>query len=268
MSKNRLSGEFPRFGPESNLELSSNEFSGAIPSYFGSAISMLLMSDNNFSGEFPQNFRNLSNLIRLDLHDNKISGDFASLTSLLPSSLEVLSLRNNSLKGSIPEGISNLTRLQVLDLSENNLDGYLPSSIGNLACLIMSPESSSSVMRPWLLFFTDEESFREIKTQDIFSFAVNWKKSRQVLFHRNFYLYTLVDLSMNKLQGEIPASLGNLRSLNVLNLSNNEFSGSIPQSFGDLDKLESLDLSHNNLSGEIPKTLSKLRKLVRGGFPP
>ncbi|XP_019084335.1 PREDICTED: receptor-like protein 12 [Camelina sativa] len=276
LSKNRLSGEFPRFGLPKNrlsgefpglgpylvwLDISSNEFSGDIPSYFGSAISMLLMNDNNFNGEFPKNFRNLSRLIRLDLHDNKISGEFASLTSRLPYSLEVLSLRNNSLKGSIPESISNLTRLQVLDLSENNLDGYLPSSLRNLTCMIKSPVSSSSAMRLLFSFNTDVERLIDIKAKNIFSLVVNWKKSKQVIFQRNFYLYTLIDLSKNKLHGEIPASLGNLKSLKLLNLSNNEFSGSIPQSFGDLDTLESLDLSHNNLIGEIPKTLSKLSEL-------
>ncbi|KAG7580612.1 Leucine-rich repeat [Arabidopsis suecica] len=157
----------------------------------------------------------------------------------------VLSLRNNSLESSIPEGISNLTSLKVLDLSENNLDGSLPSSLGNLTSMKESLPSSSLPL-PFMYSFT-------IETHDL---AVNWKNSKQGLANRNLYLNTLIDLSKNKLFGEISYSLGNLKSLKLLNLSYNDISGLIPQSFGNLEKVEILDLSHNNLSGKIPQTLS------------
>lgn len=90
---------------------------------------------------------------------------------------------------------------------------------------------------------------------------MNWKRITQVISNRNLYLYTVLDISKNKLRGEIPTSLGNLKTLELLNLSYNDISGSIPQSFGGLDKLEILDVSYNNLSGKIPRTLSRLSEL-------
>ncbi|KAJ9535769.1 hypothetical protein OSB04_un001083 [Centaurea solstitialis] len=71
-------------------------------------------------------------------------------------------------------------------------------------------------------------------------------------------MYSLLDLSNNKISGEIPTSLGNLKSLKVLNISNNNISGHIPVSFGNLTGIESLDLSHNKISGSIPESLEKL----------
>ena len=59
-------------------------------------------------------------------------------------------------------------------------------------------------------------------------------------------MMSILDLSSNKLIGEIPPELGQLSSIFALNLS----------------QLESLDLSHNNLSGEIPSELTVLTFLA------
>ncbi|KAB5512182.1 hypothetical protein DKX38_029210 [Salix brachista] len=52
-----------------------------------------------------------------------------------------------------------------------------------------------------------------------------------------------------------------MRKSMVLNISDNKLSGRIPASFGDMESLESLDSSQNNLSGEIPETFSQLLQL-------
>ena len=77
-------------------------------------------------------------------------------------------------------------------------------------------------------------------------------KGVELEYTRIFTLLTAIDFSGNKLQGEIPESIGLLKDLIVLNLSSNGFNGNIPSSLGNLTQLESLDLSHNELSGQIP----------------
>ena len=67
-----------------------------------------------------------------------------------------------------------------------------------------------------------------------------------------------MDLSSNKLVGEIPKELVLLSGLLGLYLSNNHFTGRIPDGIGDMNSLESLDLSMNHLSGMIPQSLSAL----------
>ncbi|KAK0604487.1 hypothetical protein LWI29_016151 [Acer saccharum] len=104
-------------------------------------------------------------------------------------------------------------------------------------------------------------------TSDLFTFSVefndlivNWKKSKLGLSSHNLLIYSLLDLSKNKLSGQIPTSLGFLKGLKPLNISYNNLSRNIPVSLGYLRSLESLDLSHNQLSGLIPPTLMKLQQ--------
>ncbi|XVF65222.1 hypothetical protein PTKIN_Ptkin09bG0230000 [Pterospermum kingtungense] len=70
-----------------------------------------------------------------------------------------------------------------------------------------------------------------------------------------------IDLSCNKLTGQIPDELGNLSEIRALNLSHNNLMGAIPSSFSELKQIESLDLSYNNLSGKIPTQLVELNSL-------
>ncbi|XP_022738458.1 probable LRR receptor-like serine/threonine-protein kinase At1g34110 [Durio zibethinus] len=70
-----------------------------------------------------------------------------------------------------------------------------------------------------------------------------------------------LDLSSNKLEGQIPEELTFLTGLIGLNLSRNQLSGMMPEKMGELEVLESLDLSLNELSGLIPSSLSTLTKL-------
>ncbi|XP_048623673.1 receptor-like protein 46 [Brassica napus] len=280
LSDNRLSGSLPPSLFQSLrlfvLALSRNNFSGHIPNTVGETSLMILkLSENNFSGSVPKSIANIYRLLWLDLSKNKLSGEFPRFIAciarhifervlwrcssffrvkhpLSPGYLNLLRfLRNNSLKGSITEDISTLTSLKVLDLFENSLDGNL----GNLTGMVESPTSSSSIVSSFISEITD---LSETESQDL---EVIWKRVKQVISNRNFYLYTVLDLSKNKLRGEIPTSLGNLKSLKLLNLSHNDISGSIPQSFGGLEKLEILDVSYNNLSGKIPQTLSRLSEL-------
>ncbi|XP_043717381.1 MDIS1-interacting receptor like kinase 2-like [Telopea speciosissima] len=73
----------------------------------------------------------------------------------------------------------------------------------------------------------------------------------------------LVDLeiSQNKLSGQIPHSLANLSKLESLYLHENQLSGSLPSEIGDLKNLVDLNIAQNKLSGPIPHSLANLSKL-------
>ncbi|XP_019100795.1 PREDICTED: receptor-like protein 12 [Camelina sativa] len=70
--------------------------------------------------------------------------------------------------------------------------------------------------------------------------------------------YGTIDFSGNRLEGQVPESIGLLKALIALNLSNNAFTGHIPMSLVNLKELESLDMSRNKLSGTIPSGLGSL----------
>ncbi|KAJ3135975.1 hypothetical protein HK100_002106 [Physocladia obscura] len=68
-------------------------------------------------------------------------------------------------------------------------------------------------------------------------------------------------LDQNLLDGNIPSAIGRLASLEKLFLDKNNLSGSIPASIGNLKNLHSLNLSHNCLHGNIPVQLADLPNL-------
>ncbi|KAF8044821.1 hypothetical protein N665_6528s0001 [Sinapis alba] len=86
-------------------------------------------------------------------------------------------------------------------------------------------------------------------------------KGIEMNYTRILTLLTAINLSGNRLQGNIPESIGLVKALIVLNLSSNGFVGNIPSSLANLYQLESLDLSHNKLSGNIPHDLAHLTSL-------
>ena len=72
---------------------------------------------------------------------------------------------------------------------------------------------------------------------------------------------TVLDLRDNRLSGELPAGLGNLRKLRELRLNENQLSSEIPTELGRLANLEVLSVSRNRLSGPIPSELGELSGL-------
>eukprot|EP01018_Ginkgo_biloba_P029766 Gb_16714 [translate_table: standard] len=93
----------------------------------------------------------------------------------------------------------------------------------------------------------------------------------------------VLDLSDNKLYGEIPSSLGNCLEMVALKLTKKKFGrrdsngdranyleGEIPLELTSIKTLQILDVSQNNLSGPIPHNLAKLTAMThiseRTGF--
>ncbi|KAF3624704.1 hypothetical protein FXO38_30114 [Capsicum annuum] len=66
---------------------------------------------------------------------------------------------------------------------------------------------------------------------------------------------------MNRLSGEIPEEMANLKKLLTIDLSGNNLTGEIPSSMALCSELTLVDLSRNQLVGEVPKEITKLKSL-------
>jgi Leucine-rich repeat (LRR) protein len=74
---------------------------------------------------------------------------------------------------------------------------------------------------------------------------------------------TEINLSYNKLKGEIPPEIGDLSRLTSLLLNNNnDITGPIPSEIGNLNNLVNLNLSGNYLNGSICPEIGNLSKLT------
>ncbi|MFS7950726.1 putative non-specific serine/threonine protein kinase [Helianthus anomalus] len=98
----------------------------------------------------------------------------------------------------------------------------------------------------WSMLISIEQS--DIEIYDIQD-EVQFTTKRMSRPYKGIVLYLMsgLDLSYNKLSGDIPQELGLLSKIHVLNLSHNQLTGSIPVNFSNLASIESLDLSFNNL---------------------
>jgi hypothetical protein len=62
----------------------------------------------------------------------------------------------------------------------------------------------------------------------------------------------LLDVSTNRLSGEIPWTLWRLSNLEFLSLSKNQFEGQLPRDLRGMERLQDLHLSDNWLTGQLP----------------
>ncbi|XP_037491668.1 receptor-like protein EIX2 isoform X1 [Jatropha curcas] len=263
LSNNQFSGVIPRMHMQNFqnlvfLNLVNNDLSSKIPSSIGFLFKLqtLNLKNNKLSGELPFSLRNCTNLKFIDLSGNKLSGNVPIWFGKSLSSLQYISLRSNQFSGSMPLQFCQLTNVQILDLSINNINGTIPHCLNNLRAMI-DENSNETILhdygRPMIGMPTIESTYYD-------KALVLWKGSEYIL-DKNLGRFRIIDLSSNKIEGEIPREIAILSSLRQLNLSNNKLSGAIPKEIDGLKQLESLDLSQNQLSGRLPASISNLNFL-------
>nr|GMC73664.1 LRR receptor-like serine/threonine-protein kinase FLS2 [Ipomoea batatas] len=277
MSKNHLEGPIPielcSMESLSILDLSENNLTGSIPSCLNpSSIKHVHLSKNHLGGELTRAFFNNSALVILDLSYNDFVGTIPEWIGTV-SKLSILLLKANRFDGKIPIQICQLMRLSVLDLSGNQLTGLIPKCLGKISLEVTDEKSKAMVSMSMSVGFPFGSSllFYSSSRNDFYIDASASSAPPEVEFTTkgNSYYYegsilkymSGIDLSANRLIGEIPFELGNLTEIRALNLSHNNLNGTIPETFSKLHNIERLDLSHNKLIGKIPNTLLKLYSL-------
>ncbi|GKD31832.1 receptor like protein 1 [Tanacetum coccineum] len=273
VKNNMFEGVFPcGIATFTNLDISHNFFSGTIPTCLNlDYMEKLHLGSNKFTGSIPKTFLNANSLLTLDLGSNYLSGKIPKFLGDLVF-LRILILRDNNFSGSIPKQLCKLTSASLIDLSGNSLSSSIPHCLKNIAApyyLSDYIQTNSINSYPWYSSFeysgaqkiwrslTDDNPLFE--TPDEVEFTTK-SMSRSYKGHILDFLSGL-DLSSNKLTGEIPLELGYLTEILALNLSHNQLMGSIPKKLSNLTNIESLDLSSNNLSGNIPSQLTNLAYL-------
>ncbi|XP_020874091.1 receptor like protein 30-like [Arabidopsis lyrata subsp. lyrata] len=256
LSNNNFSGSLPRCVENkfsrSILHLRNNSLSGLIPEEILSGNLMSLdVGHNQLSGQLPKSLMNCTYLQFLNVEDNRINDTFPFWLRSLPY-LQILVLRSNEFHGPIssPGDSLSFPELRIFDISENSFSGGLPSDY-----FVGWSAMSSVVAIDYRLIFSASAGLRESYHNSV---VLTNKGSKVELVGSGFTIYKTIDVSGNRLEGDIPKSIGILKELIVLNMSNNAFTGHIPLSLSNLSNLESLDLSQNRLSGSIPPELGKL----------
>ena len=134
-----------------------------------------------------------------------------------------VALSRNNLKGSLPKSIGDLSELQSLALYGNHISGTVPSEIFRLNTVELYSCELETIELP--------ESAEDIRS-------------------------TIINLSGNKISGELPEVFAYAKNLRSLSLYDNQFTGTIPASYTNLlDQSKSVMLYGNRLSGKLPDEL-------------
>ena len=198
-----------------NLKLSDNRLSGAIPPELGglNALRALHLGRNRLAGELPIELNALTRLSSLELSDLDLEGCISG---------EFGELRNREL-----------------------------SKLGLPPCEVEDQEEKPDPQRLALIALYNATNGDQWTRNDGWLSSNPLKHWRGVTvddYGRVIRLW----LGSNDMQGKIPPELRHLTALQTLSLDNNSLSGEIPPELGQLSDLTELWLGYNELSGEIP----------------
>ncbi|RVX12757.1 putative inactive leucine-rich repeat receptor kinase XIAO [Vitis vinifera] len=217
-----------------SVKIAPNSRLGSLPPglFSGPSLLVLALSRNNFSRELPKNIGDATSLEILTLRGLPLN-----LTNL--SNLERLELQDNNLTGLIPESIFNLSNLRILDVSSNNLTGEIPKE---------SHRGLDSELEELKARYPSDN----LNMYTLLDLSNNQLSGQIPASLGALKALKLLNISCNKLSGKIPTSFGDLENIETLDLSHNKLSGSIPQTLTKLQQLTILDVSNNQLTGQIP----------------
>ncbi|KAK3439545.1 hypothetical protein EUGRSUZ_C04412 [Eucalyptus grandis] len=235
---------------------------------------------NGITGGLPTCWRNMTSIRILNLANNEFTDSVTSspLTSL--TSLEFLSISGNHFN--IPSSLgplANHSRLKVLLLDDTKLtvDTKVASLIPRFQLKVFSTSNSLSKGSKvtFLGFLNHQYDLRiiNLSSNDIPDPFPTWllenNTKLEMLFMGNNSFTTLevpsmarfnlsvmdldhLNLSANRLEGNIPYELSSVKSLYSLDLSRNNFSGKLPSQLLDSNSsLNNLNVAYNKLQGEI-----------------
>ncbi|VVA26984.1 Hypothetical predicted protein [Prunus dulcis] len=235
LDHNQFEGPLPLWSTNATiLDLESNLFSGPIPSNFDKLmpeLKELYLSENHLNGTFPPSICNMQDLTIISLRSNHFFGEFPDTWSS-ESHIRIVDVAYNNLFGNIPTSMGVLNSLEILKLNNNNFGSKIPDSLHNCSVL-------KSI---------------DLGDNKLFGSIPPWIGGSNS-----------IDLSSNFLEGEIPEEIGSLILLGTLNLWRNHggLEGQLPASLGMLKSLQYLYLSDNQMNGSIPQSLGQLSELIR-----
>nr|GMC59721.1 receptor protein kinase TMK1-like [Ipomoea batatas] len=220
-------------------------------------------------GTLPSELSKLTQLERLELQWNNISGPLPSLSGL--GSLQVLMLSNNQFTSVPADFFAGMSSLQSVEIDNNPFAAWeIPENLRNASAL-QNFSANSANLKGKIPGFLDSDGFPGLinlhlalnslegelplgfSSLPIEALWLNGQKlSGTIDVLQNMTFLEEVWLHSNGFTGPLP-NLSGLKALEVLSLRDNSFVGPVPSSLVNLESLKVVNLSNNLLQGPMPK---------------
>ncbi|MYA64704.1 MAG: hypothetical protein F4Y21_08655 [Gemmatimonadetes bacterium] len=249
-------------GRVTHLTLRNNGLRGRIPAELGNLarLEVLVLGENDLTGSIPPELGDLEQLELLWLFDNDLTGTIPAALGGL-GSLKTLVLSGNILTGAIPPELGDLKNLSSeLILSDNDLEGPIPTTLVGLGVYRFHWYGNRKLCAPgvgefWAWLESVQDTWGPLCNQS----DVDVLKG---LFEAvGGPEWTNADgwLSGPVLDGWYGVSADSLGRVTELDLTGNGLDGQLPATLGDLVQATELRLGGNaELSGRLPGSLVNL----------
>ncbi|MBA0686564.1 hypothetical protein Goari_014162 [Gossypium aridum] len=220
-------------------------------------VTRIQIGHQNLQGTLPSDIQNLTELERLEVQWNNISGPVPSLNGL--SSLQVLMLSNNHFTSFPTDFFSGLSSLQSVEMDNNPFSAWeIPQSLQNASALQNFSANSANITGKIPDIF-GSDAFPGLTILHLAFNCLEGELPSSFSGSSIQSLWVNGQLSNSKLNGTV-AVLQNMTFLKEVWLHSNSFSGPLPDLSG-LKDLQSLSLRDNSFTGPVSVSLMKLESL-------
>ncbi|XP_073158728.1 receptor protein kinase TMK1 [Henckelia pumila] len=231
-------------------------------------VTRIQIGHQNLQGTLSPELSSLTQLERLEVQWNNISGPLPSLKGL--SSLQVLILSNNQFSFMPTDFFSGMSALQSVEIDDNPFLAWeIPESLRN-ASTLQNFSANSANITGTIPDFLGPDAFPGLTNlhlalnnlegelpvgfsgSQIESLWVNGQKlGGKIDIIQNMTFLKELWLHSNVFSGPLPDFSG-LKNLETLSLRDNLFTGSVPISLVNLESLKVVNLTNNLLQGPTP----------------
>ena len=187
------------------------------------ALQTLQIVGSKLKGEIPAWFYDMTSLAKVRLNSNNLTGSLSEKLGQLTELTELYINLNKQFAGNLPSSIGQLQKLESINIAQTAIGGEIPQSLSQCKAL---------------------KNFMAWNNQLSGEIPDFWDQLPNI---------GVLQLYGNPgLTGNIPASIGTLKSATGIQLKECNLTGNIPASFGGLEKCINLQLNGNKLSGVVP----------------
>lgn len=210
------------------------------------------LGSNLFTGQIPESIGRLTKLEELYLDQNNLQFSIPDAFDGF-TKLHTVTLSENDLTSTLPASLVQVKSLKYLEAYSNNLEGALPSTWQCKLlkeCLLHDNQFSSTIPSA---IFKRTMTILDLSNNNFEGpISINPAKPPLKLAE--------LDVSNNKLSGELDPYLGTISTLQHVSIDNNNFSGQLPREWSSLNQLQELNIHLNDLSGRVPDGICALEE--------